>query len=78
MMCIPEETFLVVAYKYNYGDNDTDEPGDTYAENTYNNENQELGYASFSDYMMVAVAQTGMYIMPVKMQHWVYKKFLRK
>lgn len=38
----------------------------------------EMGYASFSDYMMVAVAQTGMYIMPVKMQHWVYKKFLRK
>lgn len=47
MMCIPEETFLVVAYKYNYGDNDTDEPGDTYAGNTYNNENQELGEDSY-------------------------------
>lgn len=38
----------------------------------------KMGYASFSDYAMVAVAQMGMYLMPVKMQHWVYKKFLRK
>lgn len=37
----------------------------------------KMGYASFFDYVMVAVAQTGMYIMPVKVQHWVYKKFLR-
>lgn len=39
---------------------------------------RKMGYAGFSDYAMVAVAQTGMYIMPVKMQHWVYKTFLRK
>ena len=38
----------------------------------------KMGYASFLDYMMIAIAQTGMYIMPVKMQRWVYKKFLRK
>jgi len=38
----------------------------------------KMGYASFSDYAIVAVAQTGMFLMPVKIQHWVYKKFLRK
>lgn len=36
-----------------------------------------MGYSSFGDFAMVAVAQTGMYLMPVKLQHWVYKKFLR-
>ena len=38
----------------------------------------KMGYSSFSDYAMVAVAQTGMYIMPTRVQNWVYKKFLRK
>lgn len=38
----------------------------------------KMGYASFGDYAIVAVAQTGMFLMPVKVQHWVYKKFLRK
>ncbi len=38
----------------------------------------KMGYASFGDYAIVAVAQTGMFLMPVKIQHWVYKKFLRK
>lgn len=38
----------------------------------------KMGYSSFSDYAMVAIAQTGMYVMPVGMQNWVYKKFLRK
>lgn len=38
----------------------------------------KMGYSSFGDYMVVAVAQTGMYLMPIKLQHWVYKKFLRK
>lgn len=37
-----------------------------------------MGYSSFSDYAMVAVAQTGMFIMPARLQNWVYKKFLRK
>lgn len=38
----------------------------------------EIGYASFSDYLLVLVAQSGMFILPVKLQHWVYKRFLRK
>jgi glycosyltransferase involved in cell wall biosynthesis len=38
----------------------------------------KMGYASFLDFAMIAVAQTGMYLMPVKLQHWVYKTFLRK
>lgn len=38
----------------------------------------KMGYASFIDYAIVAVAQTGMFLMPVKLQHWIYKKFLRK
>ena len=38
----------------------------------------KMGYASMADYIMVAVAQTGMFLMPVKVQHWIYKKFLRK
>lgn len=38
----------------------------------------KIGYASFNDYALVAVAQTGMFLMPVKVQHWVYKTFLRK
>ena len=38
----------------------------------------KMGYSSFGDYAIVAVAQTGMFIMPVKIQQWVYKTFLRK
>lgn len=38
----------------------------------------KMGYSSFADYAMVGVAQTGMYLMPVKMQNYIYKKFLRK
>lgn len=38
----------------------------------------KIGYSSFCDYVVIAVAQTGMFMMPVKLQHWVYKKFLRK
>ena len=38
----------------------------------------KMGYSGFIDYAMVTVAQTGMYIMPVSVQNWVYKKFLRK
>ena len=37
----------------------------------------KMGYSSFGDYVLVAVAQTGMYVMPVALQNWVYKKFLR-
>lgn len=38
----------------------------------------KMGYSSFSDYAIVAIAQTGMYLMPVKMQNYIYKKLLRK
>ncbi len=38
----------------------------------------KMGYSSFSDYAMVGIAQTGMYLMPVKAQNCIYKKFLRK
>lgn len=37
----------------------------------------KMGYSSFSDYIMVLIAQTVMYIMPVKVQNIIYKKFLR-
>lgn len=37
----------------------------------------EMGYSSFSDYFVVAVAQMGMYLMPVWVQNWIYKTFLR-
>lgn len=38
----------------------------------------KMGYSGFGDYALIAVAQTGMFLMPIKLQHWVYKKFLRK
>jgi len=38
----------------------------------------KLGYSSFLDFVLVLVAQTGMYIMPVRIQNWVYRKLLRK
>lgn len=38
----------------------------------------KMGYASFKDYVIIAVAQTVMFLCPVKLQHWMYKKFLRK
>lgn len=37
----------------------------------------KMGYSSFLDFLMVAVAQTGMYLMPVSVQNWFYKTFLR-
>lgn len=38
----------------------------------------KMGYSSFVDYAMVGIAQTGMYLMPVKLQNFFYRKFLRK
>lgn len=38
----------------------------------------KMGYASFSDFVIVFVAQSVMFLLPVKVQHWVYKTFLRK
>lgn len=38
----------------------------------------KMGYAGFTDYAVVATAQTVMFLLPVTLQHWVYKTFLRK
>ena len=38
----------------------------------------KMGYSSFGDYLSVAIAQTGMFLMPIKIQNWIYRKFLRK
>lgn len=38
----------------------------------------KMGYSSFGNYLTVLVAQTGMYLIPVRLQNWVYKIFLRK
>lgn len=38
----------------------------------------KMGYASFYDYVLIAVAQTAMFLMPIKLQQFVYKRFLRK
>ncbi len=37
----------------------------------------KMGYSSFEDYIVVAVAQTTMFLLPTAVQNWVYKKFLR-
>lgn len=39
---------------------------------------RKMGYSSFKDYAIVAVAQTGVFLMPAFFQHLVYKLFLRK
>ncbi len=38
---------------------------------------RKMGYSSCSDYIVVAVAQTIMYLCPIGVQNWLYKKFLR-
>ena len=38
----------------------------------------KMGYASFADYAVVGIAQTGMYLMPIRVQNYIYKNFLRK
>ena len=39
---------------------------------------RKMGYSSFKDYAIVAIAQTGVFLMPAFLQHLVYKLFLRK
>ena len=39
---------------------------------------RKMGYSSFKDYAIVAVAQTSVFLMPAFLQHLVYKLFLRK
>lgn len=38
----------------------------------------KMGYSSYKDYAIVAIAQTGVFMMPAFLQHLVYKLFLRK
>ncbi len=38
----------------------------------------KIGYANFGDYIMIVIAQTGMFLMPIRLQQWIYKRFLRK
>ena len=38
----------------------------------------QMGYSSFFDYAIVLVGQIGIYLMPLAVQNWVYKTFLRK
>ena len=38
----------------------------------------KMGYSSMGDVVMVAGAQTVMYLMPIKVRNWLYKTFLRK
>lgn len=38
----------------------------------------KMGYASCDDYLMIVVAQMIMFLIPIKLQHLLYKKFLRK
>lgn len=37
-----------------------------------------LGYSGFDDYLTVALGQTVMFLCPLRVQNWLYKKFLRK
>jgi len=38
----------------------------------------KMGYSSFGDYITVTIAQIGMFLMPTRLQHWIYTRFLRK
>lgn len=37
----------------------------------------KMGYSSFTDFVIVALAQTTIFLMPIGIQNWFYKKFLR-
>lgn len=37
----------------------------------------KMGYATLGDYALVLVAQTLMFLSPIQIQSWLYKKFLR-
>lgn len=38
----------------------------------------KMGYSSFGDYLMIAIAQICIFLMPVKFQQWFYRNFLRE
>jgi glycosyltransferase involved in cell wall biosynthesis len=42
------------------------------------NKLRKLGYSGFGDYVIVGIGQTIMFLCPLKVQNWLYKKFLRK
>lgn len=42
------------------------------------NKLRKLGYSGFGDYVIVGIGQTVMFLCPLKVQNWLYKKFLRK
>ncbi len=37
-----------------------------------------MGYSKLSDVIVVSIAQILMYLMPIRLQNWIYKTFLRK
>lgn len=39
---------------------------------------RKIGFSSFGDFLIVAIAQIGIFCCPVSVQHWLYKNFLRK
>lgn len=38
----------------------------------------KMGFSSFGDYLIVAIAQIIIFCCPVRIQNWIYKNFLRK
>lgn len=42
------------------------------------NKLRKLGYSGLKDYLIVGIGQTVMFLCPLKLQNWLYKKFLRK
>lgn len=38
---------------------------------------RKMGYSSYVDYIIVSVAQIGLFILPARAQNWFYKVFLR-
>ena len=38
----------------------------------------KMGYSSYGNYLSVKIAQTIMFLLPARLQNWVYKHFLRK
>jgi glycosyltransferase involved in cell wall biosynthesis len=39
---------------------------------------RKLGYSGFGDYIIVSLGQTVMFLCPLRVQNWLYKKFLRQ
>lgn len=38
----------------------------------------KIGYSKFSDFILVVIAQTVMFLCPLRAQNWLYKRFLRR